>query len=370
MAKLIETGVFIPVGRHGWIHSENSPAVETGTYPRVLEVVQGAERLGYDFVLSPAIWRGRRGPSRHWMQALESITTSAALLQATSSINIYSTVHMTVFPPPTIAKMVATLDQIGPGRVGLNLVTGSSVLDLGHLGMWNDELDHDQRYDMADEWIQLVKRLWSEEVVTHDGNFFHTDEGRMGGPALSGERPRLVNAGASPRGFRFAAENCDVAFIVASDDEKSAETGRAAKQTARDLGRPELKTFGLVTVIPGETDEEAQALLDHFNAGVDSECLDDIAAGYEQNRSFKELSDSSKTLIGGEDRSCVMPGEIVGSYETVARRLAATVNDGELDGLMLVVPDYVADLEGLAARTLPQMAEYGVISGVGQPSVA
>ncbi len=109
MTRTIDTGVFIPVGNHGWIHSVNSPAVEDGSYKRNLEITKHAEALGFDFVLSPAIWRGRKGPSEHWMRALESLTLSAALLEATSRIGVFATLHMTVYPPAIIAKMAATL---------------------------------------------------------------------------------------------------------------------------------------------------------------------------------------------------------------------------------------------------------------------
>lgn len=366
--RAIEVGAFIPVGNHGWIHSVNAPAVETGTYARVREVVQGAERLGFDFVLSPAIWRGRKGPSQHWMHSLESLTTSAALLAETSRIGVYATVHVTVFPPPTIAKMIATLDQIGPGRVGLNLVTGSSYLDLAHLGIWNDELDHDQRYDMADEWVTLVKELWSDPVVNHKGEFFETADATMG-PKPS-RRPQLVNAGMSPRGLRFAAENCDVAFISTSDDPKLIATARAGKEMARKLGSPNLKTCGLLHVIGAETDEEAQARLDHFNAGVDVECLEDIAAGYEQNRSYKDVSKLSKTWSDERNRSSVGVSPLVGSYETLARRMATAINEGELDGVLLIVPDYVKDLQALATKAFPLLAEYGITCNASAPATA
>ena len=358
MTKTIDAGVFIPVGKNGWIHSVNTPETP-GTFEHVLKVVQGAEAHGFDFVLSPAIWRGQKGPSEHWMVSLESMTTTAALLQATNRINVFGTIHMTVYPPATIAKMISTLDQIGPGRVGLNLVTGSSYLDLHHVGLWDDSMDHDDRYNMADEWVQLAKKYWTEKVIDHHGTYFDANDATMG-PKPS-TLPPLVNAGASPRGLKFAAQNCDIAFVMASDNEKSYQTGRQVKQIARDNGNPNLKTYGLITVIPGDTDEEAQARLDHFNAGIDIEALDDIAAGYEQNKNYKELSDSSKSLIGGDEkRSSVMPGELVGSYETLAKRLADTVTGSELDGIMLVVPDYIEDLAAIAEKTLPLMAKYGI----------
>ena len=365
MTKHIDVGVFIPVGNHGWIHSVNSPAVEDGSFQRVLEVTKRAEALGFDFVLSPGIWRGFKGPSQHWMRTLESMTTSAALLQATSRIGVFGTVHMTVYQPAIIAKMMSTLDQIGPGRVGLNLVTGSSYLDLAHVGLWRDGLNHDERYDLADEWIQVVKRLWTEDVVSHKGKFFELKEATMG-PKPS-RMPPLANAGASGRGFRFAVDNCDIAFIAASDDPKAIETGRQAKATARAMNKPDLKVYGLFLVIPGSTDEEAQARLDHFNAGVDLECLEDIALGYSLNPNIKDVSaGSQRRAAAREHRSSVSPGAVVGSYESLTTRLARAVTEGEMDGVILIVPDYVQDIQDLAHKVLSRMRDLGVTCRIGQ----
>ena len=364
MAKVIDAGVFIPVGNHGWIHSVNSPAVEDGSFQRVLEVTKGAEALGFDFVLSPSIWRGRKGPSEHWMRSLESLTTTAALLQATDRISVFGTVHMTVYPPAVVAKIMTTLDQIGPGRVGLNLVTGSSYLDLSHVGLWRDGLDHNERYDLADEWIQVVKRLWTEDIVSHKGRFYELTEATMG-PKPS-RLPPLANAGASERGFKFAVQNCDIAFVSGSEDPKDKEAAIRAKATARSMGKPDLKVYGLVTLIPGETDKDAQDRKDHFDEGVDIECLDDIALGYNLNPNIKDVSSVSLRLAAGrEKRSAVTPGAFVGSYASLAKRIAQVVKDCELDGIILIVPDYTNDLKALTEKTLARMPEYGVSCRVG-----
>jgi pyrimidine oxygenase len=364
MTKVIDTGVFIPVGNHGWIHSINSPAVEDGSFQRVLEVTKGAEGLGFDFVLSPGIWRGRKGPSEHWMRSLESLTTTAALLQATDRISVFGTVHMTIYPPAVVAKIMTTLDQIGPGRVGLNLVTGSSYLDLSHVGLWRDGLDHNERYDLADEWIQVVKRLWTEDIVSHKGRFYELTEATMG-PKPS-RLPPLANAGASERGFKFAVQNCDIAFLSGSDDPKYKADAIRAKQTARSMGKADLKVYGLVTLIAGETGKDAKDRKDHFDEGVDIECLDDIALGYNLNPNIKDVSPGSLRLAAGrEKRSAVAPGAFVGSYASLAKRIAQVVIDCELDGIILIVPDYVNDLEAVAKKTLFRMSEYGVSCRVG-----
>jgi pyrimidine oxygenase len=364
MTKMIDVGVFIPVGNHGWIHSMNSPAVEDGSFCRVLEVTKGAEALGFDFVLSPGIWRGRKGPSEHWMRSLESMTTSAALLQATSKIGVFSTIHMTLYQPAIIAKMMTTLDQIAPGRVGLNLVTGSSYLDLSHVGLWRDGLSHDERYDLADEWMQVVKRLWTDEIVSHKGRFFELNEATMG-PKPSC-LPPLANAGASGRGFKFAVENCDIAFVASGEEPKYIESGRQAKVIAREMNKPNLKVYGLLNVIPGATDEEAQARLDHFNCGVDLVCLEDIARGYSMNPNAKDVSASSQRLAGDGKGSSVASGAMVGSYGSLAKRIARIVLESDLDGIILIVPDYIEDIDAMAKKALKFMAEYGVECRVGR----
>jgi pyrimidine oxygenase len=363
MTKVIDTGVFIPVGNHGWIHSINSPAVEDGSFQRVLELTKGAERLGFDFVLSPGIWRGRKGPSEHWIRSLESLTTSAALLQATDRISVFGTVHMTVYPPAVVAKIMTTLDQIAPGRVGLNLVTGSSYLDLSHVGLWRDGLDHNERYDLAEEWIKVVKRLWTEDVVSHKGRFYELTEGTMG-PKPS-RLPPLANAGSSERGFKFAIQNCDIVFLASTEEPKSKETAIRAKEIARSMGKADLKVYGLVTIIPGETDKDAKDRKDYFDQGVDLECLDDIALGYSLNPDVKAVSTGSLRLAAGkEKRSAVTPGAFVGSYASLAKRIAQVVIECQLDGIILIVPDYVNDLEAVAKKTLACMLDYGVRSHV------
>lgn len=354
--RKIETGVFVPAGNHGWIHSENSPVAEDGSFKRVLEITQRAESLGFQFIVSPAIWRGRHGPSRHWMDSIESLTTTAALLQATSRITVFGTLHMTVYHPSIIAKMMTTLDQIGPGRLGMNLVTGSSYLDLSHVGLWRDGLNHDERYDLGDEWVDVVKRLLSEEVVTHQGKFFELDQAIMG-PKPS-RLPPLVNAGASKRGIEFAARNCDIALVIGGEDPKTIQLCREAKTIAASMNQPDLKVYAAVTLIPGRSDEEAQARLNHFNEGVDILCLEDIARGYSMNPSVKEIS--STAFTGNKDFASVTPGTIVGSYDTLARRLANAVIASELDGIMVIVPDFVEDLAELAKHTFARMTHYGV----------
>jgi pyrimidine oxygenase len=157
MAKKIEIGVFIPTVRLGWVHSKNTPHTP-GSYQHALQVTRLAEYLGFDFVLSPQNWRGAQGPARFWGDTVESIAATGALLQATDRIKVWCTTHVNVYPPAAVAKIVSSLSEIGSGRVGMNIVTGGHQMSFYPLGLWDDSLSHDERYDVADEWITVIKR--------------------------------------------------------------------------------------------------------------------------------------------------------------------------------------------------------------------
>ena len=65
------------------------------------------------------------------------------------------------------------MNGISGGRAGLNIVAGAYRGEFAQMGAWDDSLDHDERYALTEEWTHLIKRLWSEPSVTHDGRFFH-----------------------------------------------------------------------------------------------------------------------------------------------------------------------------------------------------
>ncbi len=84
---------------------------------------------------------------------------AALMTQVTSRIGIVPTFGTYAYPPYLLARLMATLDQVSAGRAGWNMVTGSSDFAAMNFGM-NGMPEHDLRYDMADEYIDVVKRLW------------------------------------------------------------------------------------------------------------------------------------------------------------------------------------------------------------------
>jgi pyrimidine oxygenase len=355
-SKLIEVGVFVPVTNNGWVASTNGPKLP-GTYEYAKQVTLLAEKMGFDFALSQAKWRGYGGATDHWNTSIESLSTMAGLAEATSTIGVWGTVHMMIFPPAIIAKMIATMDQISNGRMGLNLVSGSNPFDLGQMGLWRD-LDHASRYALAEEWIKVVQTLWTQDRVTHKGDFFELDD-CMSNPKPK-KMPPIICAGASDRGFQFTIDNCTGSFFPASDDDNSVARGKRVKELAAKAGKPEFKSYGLFTLIPGATDAEAKDRLDFFDEGVDREALARQAMEYSTDKSAKENFAAQYFINQNERVSSVHGGAMTGSMETLARRVAHTIIEGQLDGITIVVPDFVDDLKMVGEQIIPMMADFGV----------
>ncbi|WP_348537381.1 NtaA/DmoA family FMN-dependent monooxygenase [Paenarthrobacter sp. OM7] len=155
------------------------------------------------------------------------------LLSATEHLGIVPTVSASFYPPFTAARLLATLQHFSEGQLGWNVVTSGSDLAAQNYGL-DQQIEHDLRYEKAEEFVDVVRRLWRswepgavlEDVsagvfadhtkvhpINHQGDFF-----KVRGPLNTAplpEEPVLVQAGASPRGKAFAGGHADVAIALA-----------------------------------------------------------------------------------------------------------------------------------------------------------
>ncbi len=200
------------------------------------------------------------------------------MTQVTSRLGIVPTFGTYAYPPYLLARLVATLDQVSSGRIGWNAVTGSSDFAAMNFGM-NGMPEHDLRYDMADEYMEVVRRLWASwepgaivadrdsgtlvdhtkvHAVNFEGRFFKTRGPLNSGPCPQGQ-PVIAQAGGSPRGRRFAAAHADTIVVNA----KGIDAMRTYRDDVRRLmvaaGRrgDDCKILYLVNPILGETAREA-----------------------------------------------------------------------------------------------------------------
>ena len=155
------------------------------------------------------------------------------MAMATKHLGIVPTLSTTEYHPFMLARLVNTLDHVTDGRVGWNIVTGSSdhgAQNYGHDGQY----PHDERYDRADEFAEIVTQLWESwdpdavvldtsaplyadgqkvHPIDYDGKFFKV-RGPLNAPRSPQVRPVLCQAGGSPRGQKFAARWADTIIAV------------------------------------------------------------------------------------------------------------------------------------------------------------
>lgn len=203
------------------------------------------------------------------------------MLAATSRIGIVPTFATFAYPPYLLARLMASLDQISSGRAGWNMVTGSSDFAARNFGL--DGLpDHDLRYDMADEYMDLVNQLWASwepgAIVADTEGGMLVDNSKVrqidfrgrhyasrgplnSGPAPQG-RPVIAQAGGSPRGRQFASLHADT--IVASakgvDRMRDYRDDVRARMVAHGRDPDQCKVLFLVAPIIAGTTEEAHML--------------------------------------------------------------------------------------------------------------
>src|SRR6201991_5389275 len=115
----MQVGVFIPIGNNGWLISENSPQYMP-SFELNKEIVQKAEKYGFDFALSMIKLRGFGGKTQFWEHNLESFTLMAGLAAVTERIKIFATAATLTLPPAIVARMASTIDSISHGRFGIN----------------------------------------------------------------------------------------------------------------------------------------------------------------------------------------------------------------------------------------------------------
>lgn len=343
----VDFGVFLPITNGGWIISENTPKLD-GSYEINRKAALIADELGLDFIMSMAKWKGYGGTTNHWGVSLESMTMMAGLAEATKNVKIYATVHTLLYNPAVAAKMYATLDQISGGRVGMNVVSGSYAEEFRQMGMWPEELSHGERYDLAKEWMQVVKRLWNEDNVTHDGTYFKMNNCESLPKPIQRPRPEIICAGASEKGMKFTIEEGDACFIGGRDLEELAAVSLRAKEMAAEMNKT-IKTYAMFTIIPGATDEEAEAKMKHYQEGAD------IGAVKGMLRSYGLEPDGRENSMVHRAKSSFMTETISGSVETIQAKIQEILEVTKIDGMMLTFPDYVEDLTIFARDILPPL---------------
>ena len=142
----------------------------SGNWPDNKKLAMMADEAGIDFLLPIGRWKGYGGDTDFQGTTLETITWAPALLAATKRITVFGTVHAPIFNPVVAAKEMVTADHVGEGRFGLNIVVGWNEGEFDMFGV--EQRAHEDRYEYAQEWIDVIKQIWSDrENFDFDGKY-------------------------------------------------------------------------------------------------------------------------------------------------------------------------------------------------------
>ncbi|WP_339692358.1 LLM class flavin-dependent oxidoreductase [Celeribacter baekdonensis] len=313
------------------------------------------DEAGMDFILPIARWIGYGGETDFHGSVLETVTWATALLANTKDISVFATIHTAANHPVVVAKQIATMDQIGAGRAGLNIVAGWNKPEYEALGLTLPD-DHESRYGYAQEWFDIVQKLWtSHEHFDWDGASF-TLKGVKGDPwPIEGSVP-ILNAAGSGLGREFATQNANYLFTPAIDLTRSVDEIKELKQKATDKGRDVgVLTFSHVICRP--TEEEARAYHDKIMSEIDWPAVDNLV-----NLQFAHAQSFPHDLLA-QIRDVMALGHggfpLIGTPRQVADGIIK-LHDTGFAGTTLSFVDYVEEFPYFRDEVLPLLAEAGI----------
>lgn len=190
----------------------------------------------------------------------DTFTVATALAARTTTFQPLIAIRPGYWRPANFASAAATLDHLTGGRVLVNIVSGKD-----NLAAYGDhEGDQAHRYARTKEFLQIVRRLWTEENVTYRGEHFTVSDSTVAlRTVVRGDRrhPRLYFGGASPAAERVAAAEADVQLFWGEPLDGVAERIERLKRLSEELGREHAPLeFGLrVTTLVRDTTEQAWA---------------------------------------------------------------------------------------------------------------
>lgn len=321
-----------------------------------VRIARAADRSGFDAIIPVARWKGMGGDVDFNHRSFDTLTWAAGLAAHTERATLFVTTHVPTIHPVRAAKTLATIDHISGGRLGLNVVAGWNADEIGLFGA--PQREHDERYALASEWIELVTRLWSaDEEFDFEGKFF-TLRGAYSSPRpRQAPRPTIMNAGLSPRGQQFALEHADLLFITQPDLETSRKTIASIKKSAAELGRP-MSVFGMTHIVCRDTEKEAREYYNHYVndrgdwKGVRN--LLDVLIPNSQSVLGEQWEAMAENMIAGYS---ALP--LVGTPEQVVEGLVE-LSEAGYDGMSVSWVDYEHGIGQYAEQILPLAVEAGI----------
>jgi len=340
----------------------------------------------------------------------DPVLSIAAMAYATRHLGFGVTSNANHEPPYVFARRMSTLDHLTRGRIGWNIVTGFAASSARALGQ-DAVIAHDERYDIADEYMDVVYKLWEGSwedravlrdtktgvfadpryihQVDHEGKYFRTSGIHMTEPSPQ-RTPVLFQAGSSSRGMRFAGRHAECIYLSGPSQQVLAAVIARTREQAVLAGRraADIQFFAMATIIVGRTEREARDKLRDYQSYINPEAALAMFSGWtgidfskydpdEPIRYLKLDAGISSALEGftiGDPNRVWTVGELarhnaiggrgpvfVGDPQQVADELENWIDATDLDGFNLsyaVTPEAYIDFADLVVPELQRRHRY------------
>ncbi len=331
----------------------------------------------------------------------------SAMAAVTEHLGFAVTVSLTYEQPYSLARRLSTLDHYTRGRLGWNVVTSYLESAAKNLGL-TTQLDHDARYELAEEFLEVCYALWEGSwedgavvrdaargiftdpakvhAIEHHGRFFDVPGIALTAPSPQ-RTPAIFQAGASPRGTAFAARHAEGVFVTGTRTEVLRPQVDRLRAAAAAEGRDpaSVKVFTLMTVITAPTDEEAWAkhaeLASHVSydgaltlyagwSGLDlSSYPPDEPLRYAETQAVRSAvsafsdADPDREWTPRDIAAWVGIGGmgvvVVGSPSTVADEMERWQREADVDGFNLAYATTPGTFEDLVDLVVPELVRRG-----------
>ena len=333
-----------------------------GTWPMTWQdnanLAQMIDRAGLEVLLPVGRWKGYGGETNFNNRTFESFTWASAISAITSYCTVFATVHAPLIHPVAAAKMATTIDHISNGRFAMNVVAGWFK---NEFEMFNSTWqEHDQRYEYAAEWIELVKRLWLEEdTFDFQGQFFQGNALWSQPKPIQKPRIPIMNAGSSSKGQIFSAEHADMNFVMLNQKDEQSDIVQInnLKTLAQNRGRSS-QCWIHGYVVCRDTEKEANDYLHHYvvEKGDDTAVKNMLDIFGLQSKTLKpsvleRFKYHFKAGHGGYP--------LVGTPEQIVSEMQRLSKMG-VNGILLSWVDYLVEAKQWIDQVIPLMEQSGL----------
>ena len=334
---------------------------------------------------------------------LDPLVVLGLIAGATKHVGLACTVSTTYFEPFTVARSMATLDHLSNGRAAWNIVTSFQQAEARNFGS-DDQLSHDQRYDRADEFMEVACALWDSwqddalvrdrniplfadpsrvRRVDHDGKWLKV-RGPLNVSRSPQGRPVFVQAGASHRGRDFAARWAEVVFVTHSVPEPAREfrliCGRGRRAWAaipttskscpvwyRSSAKRRRRPSTCAACWKSLSHPEAGLSTLSYHLGVDLSRLPQdqvlpetlhvpgVEGHYREVAELTRRTGMSVATLGQQDGAGRTARGFAGTAHDVADRMQEWWEAGACDGFMLQIPYFPGGLERVVRLLVPEL---------------